>query len=94
MITLENLAALLRDIAADLDSTGPNAIDKLVQDLREHVKPGCHVGRGAEMNDTDEGYRMQMEWYGGQLLEMVDKQQWAGINSWINCAEKFTTRMP
>lgn len=60
--------------------------------LRQHITPNCHVGRGAEMDASDEGFRIQLEWYAGQLLSMLDEKQFEGINSWLNCVSKFTTR--
>lgn len=91
-MTHDQLATLIRKVSADINDAGPATIQTLVQPLREHVKPDCYVGRAADMDHTDAGYRMQLEWYAGQLLDMVDNQQWLGINSWIGCTEKFTTR--
>lgn len=88
----EELAQLIRDVSAALESSEPRTVDERVKVLREHVAPGCHEGCGAQMDATDAGFRMQLEWYGGQLLSMVDAQQWFGINSWLNCTDKFTRR--
>jgi hypothetical protein len=86
----EVLAELIRTVSNNLDNGNTVNALEIVKPLRAHVTPNCHVGRGEEMNGTQEGYRLQLEWYAGQLLTMVDNGQWYGINSWINCTEKFT----
>lgn len=88
----EQLAQLIRDVAAAVDKVGIFSVADAVAPLREVVAPNVHVGRGAEMDHTDAGYRLQLEWYAGQLLDMVDNKQWHGINSWLNCSDKFTAR--
>lgn len=91
-MTNDTLAQLIRDVAAAIDKVGPDSIADLVTPLRAVSCPNAHVGRGADMDGSDKGFRMQLEWFAGQLLSMVDEKQWGGINSWINCTDKFTTR--
>lgn len=89
----EELAQLIRDVSAALDKHDNKAdFDDIVMPLRAVTCPDAHVGRGADMDSSDSGYRLQLEWFAGQLLSMVDEKQWHSINSWINCTEKFTTR--
>jgi hypothetical protein len=92
-ISLDDLVALVRKASAEIESGSVQSLEASLAPLREHVKPGCHVGRGKEMDATDEGFRLQVEWYAGQLLSMVDNREFAGINSWLNCTDKFTRRM-
>ncbi len=87
----EDLAGLIRCVSSTLDYGHTGDIRAIVHPLRDHVEPCCHLGRGADMDGSEAGFRLQLEWYAGQLLSMVDEQQWEGINSWINCTEKFTT---
>lgn len=87
----DQLVALIAETAAAINDTTTD-LDKHTAELREHIKPNCHVGRGADMNDSDAGYRLQLEWYAGQLLEMLDKKHYQCINSWLNCVDKFTRR--
>lgn len=85
------LAEIIRNVSKTLDSSGlADALDA-VAPLRAVITPDCHVGQGENMDGSEEGFRLQLEWYGGQLLSMVDNKQWHGINSWINLTEKFTT---
>lgn len=93
-MAIAELIYLIRQTSSRIQNAGPQSMPELVALLREVVEPGCHVGRGNDMDASDEGFRLQLEWYAGQLLSMVDNQQWLGINSWLNCTEKFTTRRP
>ena len=88
----EGLAQLIRKVSENLNNlTTTLNLLQTVQPLRMYVEPCCHVGKGHLMTATEDGFKMQMEWFAGQLLNMVDNQQFLGINSWINCADKFTT---
>lgn len=51
---------------------------------------GIHVGLQPE-DFTEE---MTVEWYAGQGLSMLKKEQWFAINSWINCLDKFVPLYP
>lgn len=86
------LVALIREVSSIIETGTSHSISADVAPLRAVVQPNCHVGCGDKMDDSEGGFRMQLEWYAGQLLSMVDEKQWLGINSWINCTEKFTTR--
>lgn len=88
----EDLAQMIRDVSAAVDNCNQDTVVETVKALREHITPNCHEGCGAQMDGTDTGYKLQLEWFAGQLLAMVDKKQWFGINTWINCTSKFTTR--
>lgn len=92
MITNEALASLIRDVSAKVDDGGPSNIAALVQPLRAVSCPNAHIGRGADMDHTDAGFRLQLEWFAGQLLALVDAKYWFAINSWLNLTDKFTTR--
>jgi len=59
-----------------------DAID-VVAPLREFVAPGIHVG-----NTGIEGEAI-IEWYAGQILDIVDSKAWYAMNSILNCADKF-----
>lgn len=91
-ISTEGLVTLIRQTAVSVDKGGTDTIGNAVAELRKHIAPDCHVGKGDEMNGSDAGYRMQLEWYAGQLLSMIDSSSWFGINSWLNCVDKFTAR--
>lgn len=44
---------------------------------------GVHVGK------NDMTPREVMEWYGGQLIDIVDNNFWFAMNSFVNCVDKF-----
>lgn len=52
---------------------------KIVEPLRKHVQPNCHVGKGPDMSDLE-----KIEWYAGQLLNVVDEEVWAFMNTTLN----------
>jgi hypothetical protein len=91
-MTNDDLATLIRSVSAAVDKGNLENVAAAVKPLRAVTCPNAHLGRGDDMDHTDKGFRLQLEWYAGQLLAMVDESQWFGINSWINCADKFTTR--
>jgi len=37
--------------------------------------------------------RMKIEWYAGQLLDIVDQEGWVSMNSFINGLDKFVPRL-
>jgi hypothetical protein len=93
-MTNDDLVTLLRDIAHKLDNNPAERLQDIIEPLRAVTTPDVGIDRGAEMDHTDEGFNLQLRWYGGQLLSMADAGQLFGINSWINCIDKFTTRRP
>lgn len=82
-----DLRTRVRSIAKALDEVGPSNIDELVAPLREQVQPNVHVGR------KDLSPEETVEWYAGQLLDLVDTRAWFGINSWMNCVDKFAPKV-
>lgn len=90
-MTNEELTAIIRTVAARVESADSNTVALTVQPLRDAgITADCHVGRGAEMEeDTPAAFRLCLEWYAGQLLALVDTQAWHCINSWLNCLERF-----
>ena len=57
--------------------------EDVVAHLRTLVQPGVHVG-----NKNIEGEQI-IEWYAGQILDIIDNKAWFAMNSIINCANKF-----
>ena len=93
-ITNEELAALIRDVAAKIEKGGLDSVATLALPLRAHAYAKCHERLGHQMNNTEEGFRLQLEWFAGQLLEIVDRHKWFAMNSWLNCVKRFTTPAP
>lgn len=54
-------------------------VRKIVEPLRKYVQPGCHVGKGPDMSDLE-----KIEWYAGQLLDVVDSEGWFVMNTTLN----------
>lgn len=49
---------------------------------------GQHVGADPVLMTP----RTTLEWYAGQLIDMAETGAWFGINSWINCTDKFAPK--
>jgi hypothetical protein len=76
----------VRSVIAALDRSGPADVGTIVQPLRDlGIQPGVHVGR----TDMKPGSLEALEWYAGQILEVVDREAWFAMNSLINCCDKF-----
>lgn len=59
-----------------------------VERLRGAVEKNCHLGA------TTWCWRKSIEWYAGQILDIVDERKWFAVNSWINCVDKFAPEPP
>lgn len=81
------LTALVRDVVAQLDRASPGDCQAIVAPLREHVQPNVHVGTKPEGHAA-------VEWYAGQILDIVDGKHWFAMNSLLNCVDKFVPAPP
>ena len=85
----------LRDIVrrAVLNISDGGIIEAIsnAREVREVLKErgleaNCHQGKPSEFFTNEE---LTIEWYAGQLLDIVDNQSWFAMNSFINCLDKF-----
>lgn len=83
-----SLRTAVRRIARALDTASHDEVRALVAPLRAFVQPNVHVGR------TDMTPDEVVEWYAGQILDIVDEEKWFAVNSWINCRDKFAPELP
>jgi hypothetical protein len=79
---MSHLADLTREVVARLEKNGPEEARAIVHPLRAYVAPGVHEGT----RPTGEAV---VEWYAGQLLQIVDDQAWFAMNSILNCVDRF-----
>jgi len=77
------LRSVVRTVIAQLEVVGPGEAPAIVAPLREYVTPGVNVGK------TNMGPDEIVEWYAGQILEIIDDKAWHAVNSLINCLDKF-----
>ena len=79
------LTTLVRDVVQRIDRMVPGSdFEPLCGRLRDAgIVPDMHVGR-----DDLEG-RGVVEWYAGQILDVLEKKRWFAVNSMINCLDKF-----
>jgi len=83
-MTIDELRTLTRDMILAIDKGGPPAVEASVAPVRLALAErgqvsGCHVGLGRELTPDE-----TVEWYAGQLLDIVDKKAWFAMNSLIN----------
>lgn len=83
----DQLRTLIRDIVDKLAKGEPGDAIDLVQPLRDAgIEPNMKVG--LEQEAYEEG-RTRMEWYAGQILDVVDSKSWLAVNSIVNCVDRF-----
>jgi hypothetical protein len=82
-----NLRETVRDVVAKLEKSGPGDARSLVEPLRAFVQPGVHVGT----KPTGEAV---VEWYAGQLLDIVDTEAWFAMNSILSNVDSWVPAEP
>lgn len=85
---MSELRDAVREAAAALETVGPGAAPFIAEPVRvalakRGLGANCHVGR-RDMDPAE-----VVEWYAGQLLDIVDNGHWIGMNGWLNCVDKF-----
>ena len=83
-----DLRAITREAIRQLEGSGQAAAAAIVEPVRAALAerglgPRCKEGDGPF---TDEE---TVEWYAGQLLDIVDTGQWFAVNSIVNTVDKF-----
>lgn len=84
IMTIDELRTLTRDTILVIDKGGPAVVEASVVPVRLALAErgrasGCHVGLGRELTPDE-----TVEWYAGQLLEIVDKKAWFAMNTLSN----------
>lgn len=83
----QELAELIRTVAKNIESASPNNVSLLIQPIRDFgIESNVHLGRKDMLPKSLE----ELEWFAGQLLDIVEHKSWFAVNSWINCVDKFT----
>jgi hypothetical protein len=54
----------------------------------EGLATNCFVGE-----DMKEGDDKTVRWYAGQFLEIVEKNSWYAMNSYLNCMDRFCPKV-
>lgn len=84
-MTDDELCELIVDVVRRLDKSEPGeSATSAVEPLRFVVEPSCHVGASICTR------RQTLEWYAGQILDIIDNRSWFAVNSLVNCCKKFT----
>ena len=87
MMTNKELAELIRAVALVIDNSNEVTIQDAIEPLKNvGIYANMHVGTPQEHFTP----RMVLEWYAGSIIDIVEKQSWFAVNSWINCCDRFT----
>ena len=89
-MTDEDFAALVCVVVGRLSFADERLAAPVVKNLRDALAlrghgPGCHAGRKDIVPQSAEC----VEWYAGQLLEIIDREAWYAMNSAINVLAIF-----
>lgn len=84
-MTHGELTKLVRSTIEAVDKMGPGQdFEPLLRRLRAAgVVRNMHVG--AKNLDA----RGQLEWYAGQILDVIESRAWFAVNSLVNVCDKF-----
>lgn len=87
------LTAIVRTTVNAVENVGPSSVKQLVEPVREALTArglyaNCRMGCTAEKPEHI------VEWYAGQLLDIVDNEAWFAMNSLINALDRFAPELP
>ena len=81
----KELFVFVRQEVLGLENGNEETARKLAQKFRDMgFQKNAHLRYNGQFT-----WRLVMEWYIGQFLDIVDKEAWFAINSWINAADKY-----
>lgn len=83
------LTKLIRTEIQSLDVGGTGVVPSVI----ENLKAGGVV-RNIHLGNTNLDALGALEWYGGQILDILEDQSWFAVNSLINCVDKFAPELP
>lgn len=86
-----NLRTIIREGTADLETGGPTNAKKLAASLRDALAERgltapCHRSDQIAVNLTPEE---TLEWYAGEFVDIVEREAWFAVNSWLNAVDKY-----
>lgn len=88
---MNDLRKILRTVVKRIEdrdvSTALHDVEFVRVALKERgLEANCHVGQSKDfLSDVEHA----VEWYAGQLLDIVDNRLWYAMNSYVNCLDKF-----
>jgi hypothetical protein len=79
-----SLRTTVRECINDLDNNGEGAIERTIANLKAAgAVKNAHVGKKGFTPDET------VEWYAGQILDILESGSLFAVNSLINCVDKF-----
>lgn len=88
----DELAEIIRTVSGFVSTFGKIHAKEFIEPLyAAGISGPMHRGKGWRMVIGDDiGFRMQLEWFAGELVDMIESSKELGVNAWINCTDKFT----
>lgn len=88
---MNDLRGILRAAVKRIDKGDINTAFRDVEFVRTALNErgldvNCHVGQSEEFLSEGEH---TLEWYAGQLLDIVDRKAWFAMNSYINALDQY-----
>ena len=88
-MNINELRSLVRDTIFGIEKGGLTGIEAKTAMVRVALfdrgrAPGCHVGLGRDLTPDE-----TVEWYAGQLLDIVDNKAWFAMNPFITCVDRY-----
>lgn len=74
----------LRAIITRLADGGMGSVEGVIASLKE-----LGAVRNQHLGKTDMTPDETVEWYAGQILDVLEERAWFAVNSVINCVDKF-----
>lgn len=79
-----SLRSVVRECINELDNGGMGVIESVKNKLTAAgAVRNIHVGKKDFTSDET------VEWYAGQILDILENESWFAVNSLINCVDKF-----
>ena len=88
LIRIGELTNLIRTEIDRLDKGSESTAQTVIDNLTAGgVVRNIHVG------NKDLGKLETLEWYGGQIVDILENKSWFAVNSLINCVDKFAPEL-
>lgn len=77
----------IKRIVELIDKSDSTDLHNVVIDLKSlGITSNIHLGQGSRMDNSEEGLLLQLEYIGGQFLDIIEKKGWHVMNSAIKFA--------
>lgn len=84
------LRSEVRACIKKLEFSDENCFPEIITRLRKAgAVKNIHLGKKTQFTDDE-----SVEWYAGQILDIIESKQLFAVNSLINCLDEFCPEVP